>query len=190
MKTRWVLLALATAVLIMVVVWLPLRSASSDADGPAASPDAAQTSGGGACPPDAPPADLSFTLKDMNGRDVRLADFRGKVVVLNFWATWCPPCKIEIPGFIELQGKYQEQGLVVLGVSIDDPIEKLPPFAEAYKMNYQILVGRDREDVQRAYGPIYGVPTTYLIGRNGKICARHIGFASKEQFEKEIRGML
>jgi thiol-disulfide isomerase/thioredoxin len=190
MKMRWVALALATAALIMVLAWLPIRSASSGVSGTAVSADAAQTASRGSCASNAPPADLSFTLKDMNGRDVKLSSFKGKVVLINFWATWCSPCKIEIPGFIELQGKYQEKGLVILGISIDDPIEKLPPFAQEFKMNYVVLVGRDREDVQNAYGPIYGVPTSYLIGRDGKICARHIGFATKEQFEKEIRAML
>ena len=96
------------------------------------------------CDQDAQPANLDFTLKDMNGEDVSLLSHEGKVILLNFWATWCGPCKIEIPGFVELQDEYRDQGLVVLGVSIDDPVSKIKPFAEEYKVNYPMLVGLGR----------------------------------------------
>jgi peroxiredoxin len=142
------------------------------------------------CDKDAKPADLSFKVKDMDGKEVSLAALKGKVILLDFWATWCGPCKVEIPGFVELQTKYKDQGLQVLGFSVDDPVEKLKPFATQYKMNYPVLVGRDRNDVQDAYGPLWGIPTTVVIGRDGKICKRHMGMATKEQFEKEIKALL
>ena len=135
-------------------------------------------------------ANLGFTLKDMAGKDVNLAAYKGKVIVLDFWATWCGPCKLEIPGFVDLQSKYRDRGLVVLGLSVDDPIEKLKPFADRFKMNYPVLVGLGRDDFQDSYGPIWGIPTTFLIGKDGRICKKHTGMATKEQFEKEILSLL
>ncbi len=142
------------------------------------------------CGPGAKPANLNFTVKDMNGAAVNLASLKGKVILLDFWATWCGPCKVEIPGFVELQQKYRDKGLVVVGVSVDDSVDKLKAFAAQYKMNYPVLVGQDRQDVQEAFGPIWGLPTTYIIGRGGNICKKHMGLGSKEQFEKEILGLL
>jgi thiol-disulfide isomerase/thioredoxin len=126
----------------------------------------------------------------MEGRDINLADYKGKVIMLNFWATWCGPCKYEIPTFVDLQEKYRDQGVVFLGLSVDDPVDKLKPFAAQYKMNYPVLVGEGREDVQDAFGPVWGIPVTFMIGRDGKICKRHMGLATKEQFEKEIQALL
>jgi thiol-disulfide isomerase/thioredoxin len=146
--------------------------------------------GEGGCDPGSKPANLNFTIKDMNGASVNLAAHKGKVILLDFWATWCGPCKIEIPGFVALQNKYRDKGLVVLGLSVDDPVDKLKAFAAEFKMNYPVLVGDGRDDVQEAFGPIWGLPTTYLIGRNGKICKKHMGLSTKEQFEKEILGLL
>ncbi len=142
------------------------------------------------CSPDAREANLDFTLKDMNGADVKLADLKGKVVLLNFWATWCGPCRLETPWFVELQEKYRDQGFRIVGISVDDPPEALPPFAKRFKVNYPLVVGVDREDVQTAYGPIFGVPMTFIIGRNGRICMKHVGQVSKEQFESEIKSLL
>jgi cytochrome c biogenesis protein CcmG/thiol:disulfide interchange protein DsbE len=142
------------------------------------------------CDPKAKPANLDFVLQDMDGRDVNLADYRGKVIMLNFWATWCGPCKIEIPAFVELQEKYRDEGVVFLGLSVDDPVEKLKPFAEEFRMNYPVLVGNGRDDVQEAFGPIWGIPVTVMIGRNGQICKRHMGFATKDQFEQALQSLL
>lgn len=137
------------------------------------------------------PASLGFTLKDMHGKDVRLSDYKGKVILLNFWATWCGPCKYEIPAFVELQAKYKDQGFVVLGVSTDDPPDKLRAFAQQYKMNYPVLQGRDRTDfVDDAWGPMWGIPVSFFINRNGTICRKHTGLATKEQLEKEIKALL
>ncbi len=134
-------------------------------------------------------APLNFTLKDMNGVDVRLESFKGKVILINFWATWCGPCVIEIPYLIELQRQYADD-LVVLGVSVDDPIEKLKPYAMKMKVNYPLLVGKGRQDFQDAYGPFWGIPVTVFVSRDGLIHKKHSGLASKEQFEHEITALL
>jgi len=135
------------------------------------------------------PARLDFELKDMNGVDVKLESFKGKVILLNFWATWCGPCKAEIPSLVELQEKYADD-LVVLGFSVDDPAEKIRPYAEEYKVNYPMLVGNGREDVQNAFGPLLGIPVSVIIGRDGVIAKKHTGIATKEQFEREIKALL
>jgi thiol-disulfide isomerase/thioredoxin len=135
------------------------------------------------------PAPLDFTLKDMNGIDVRLASFKGKVILINFWATWCGPCRVEIPHLIELQQQYGDD-LVVLGVSIDDTAEKLKPYAAEMKVNYPLLVGNGRQDFQDAYGPFWGIPVTVFVARDGLIHKKHSGIASKEQFEHEIASLL
>jgi thiol-disulfide isomerase/thioredoxin len=134
-------------------------------------------------------APLQFTMKDMNGVDVKLASFKGKVILLNFWATWCGPCRAEIPSLVELQQAYGND-LVVLGVSIDDPLNKLKPYATEMHMNYPVLMGKDRQDVQDAYGPLWGIPVSVFVDRDGKIWKRHSGIASKEQFEREIKALL
>ena|SRR5437667_2552328 len=137
-------------------------------------------------------APLNFTLKDMNGVDVKLAAFKGKPIIMNFWATWCGPCRAEIPSLVELQKQYGDEGqdVVILGISVDDPIEKLKPYASQMKMNYPVLVGNGRDDVQDAFGPLWGIPVTVFIDREGRIAKKHSGIASKEQFEQEIKALL
>ena len=131
------------------------------------------------------PAPLDYTLKDMNGIDVNLASFKGKVILLNFWATWCGPCRVEIPYLIELQREYADD-LVILGVSVDDTAEKLKPYASEMNINYPLLIGNGRQDFQDAYGPFWGIPVTVFVDREGRILRKHSGIASKEQFEQEI----
>ena len=128
-----------------------------------------------------------FTLTDLNGHPVSLTDFRGKVVVLDFWATLCPPCKREIPDFIELQSQYGSKGLQVIGIGLDEP-EKVKAFALSNGMNYSVLLGTD--DIAMKYGGISGIPTTFIIDRSGKIVNRFEGFRSKDVFENEIRRLL
>src|SRR5215813_5717439 len=142
------------------------------------------------CPANAKPANLNFTLKDLSNKDVKLSAFKGKVILLDFWATWCGPCKIEIPWFIEFQNKYGRDGLQVIGVSVDDTLQKLKPFVDSHKMNYVVLQGLDHDDMQDAYGPMLGVPITLMISREGKICGRHAGLTSKDVFEREIKALL
>ncbi len=144
---------------------------------------------GEACMADAKPAKLDFVIKDLDGKDVSLSSFKGKVILLNFWATWCGPCKAEIPGFVELQDKYRND-LVVIGYSVDDKAPQARAFATEYKMNYPILLGDGREDVQDAFGPIWGIPASFIISRDGKVCRKHLGIAPKAVFEKEIKALL
>jgi thiol-disulfide isomerase/thioredoxin len=144
---------------------------------------------GGACMADAKPAKLDFTIKDLENKDVSLAKYKGKVILLNFWATWCGPCKAEIPGFVELQ-KAIPNDLVIIGYSVDDDAPKAKAFATEYKMNYPILLGLGREDVQDAFGPFWGIPASVIISREGKVCKKHIGIAPKAVFEKEVRALL
>lgn len=134
-------------------------------------------------------APLDYTLKDMNGKDVRLSSFKGKVIVLNFWATWCHPCKEEIPDLVALQDQYKDD-LVVLGFSIDDTPAQLKEYADKYQMNYPVLVGAGHENIQEAYGPMWGVPVTVIIGRDGKIAKKQSGIRTFEQFDREIKRLL
>ena len=142
------------------------------------------------CEADAKPAPLDYTLKDMNGNDVDLATFKGNVILLNFWATWCGPCKIEIPGFIELQDEYGDQGFVVLGLSTDDTADEIKPFADEFAVNYPMLVGLDEDDFQEAWGPIWGLPMSFWIDRDGTWCKTHMGIGTKEEFEEDLKSLL
>lgn len=151
--------------------------------------DEAAQGSAAACDADAKPANMDFTIKSLDGKDVKLSAYKGKVVLLNFWATWCGPCKAEIPGFVELQQQYKDD-LVIVGYSVDDTADKARAFATEYKINYPILLGEGREDVQDAYGPIWGIPASFLISKDGRVCKRHMGIAPKEVFEKEIKALL
>lgn len=135
-------------------------------------------------------ANLDFVLQDMNGNDVALGDYAGDVILLDFWATWCAPCRIEIPGFIEMIEDYGPRGFTVLGVSIDDTQEALQLYAAELGMNYPVLVGSERDDIKDEYGPLIGFPTSFIIDRDGRICHRHVGYAAKESFVREIEALL
>jgi thiol-disulfide isomerase/thioredoxin len=152
--------------------------------------DHVDAANGGGCPADAKPANLNFTLKDIDNHDVRLSSLKGKVILLDFWATWCGPCKIEIPWFIEFQNKYGKSGLEVIGVVTEDTVEKAKPFAAQWKMNYTILQGNGRDDLDEAFGPMFGLPVTVVISRDGKICGKHVGLGGKDAFEREIKSLL
>ncbi|HLH05971.1 MAG TPA: TlpA disulfide reductase family protein [Terriglobales bacterium] len=132
-----------------------------------------------------------FRLKSIDGKSYRLADLRGKAVLLNFWATWCPPCKIEIPWFVELQKQYASQGLVIVGVAMDDDADKqkvVADFANEMKIDYPVLLGND--EVADEYGGVDALPTTFFIGRDGKIVRRFMGLAAHSDFEDAIHAAL
>jgi cytochrome c biogenesis protein CcmG/thiol:disulfide interchange protein DsbE len=131
-----------------------------------------------------------FTLRDANGSAVKLSDYRGKVVLLNFWATWCGPCTLEIPWFIEFEQQYKTQGFAVVGVSMDeDGWNAIKPYVAAHKMNYRVLLGDD--SVSQLYGGVESLPTTFIIDRAGRVAfPPHIGLAGKNEYLKEIQSLL
>ena len=141
------------------------------------------------CDADAKPALLDYTLKDMNGDDFNLAQFKGNVILLNFWATWCGPCKIEIPAFVELQDEYGDQGFVVIGLSVDDTADKIKTFADEFAVNYPMLVGLGENEFQEPWGA-WGLPMTYWIDREGTWCKTHTGIGTKDQFEAVLKSLL
>lgn len=177
MKSRWIAAAAAAcAIALLIVPWVLYPRAASKAAAPTTAPKSEGA------------ANLDLTLKDMNGHAVRLADYKGKVILLNVWATWCGPCQLEIPELVETYAKYKDQGVVVLGVSLDDTAEMLREYAPKKQMNYPLLLMQD--DFDEAYGPIIGVPITFFIGRDGTIARRHFGPVSKEQVDQEIKALL
>jgi peroxiredoxin len=130
-----------------------------------------------------------FTLQSLEGKTVRLSDFRGKPVVLNFWATWCGPCKIEMPWFVDLQKQYGPAGLQFLGVAMDDASTKdIAEFAESMKVNYPILIGKDT--VGDAYGGVQFLPETFFIDREGKVVDKVFGLKGRGEIEDAIKKIL
>jgi len=130
-----------------------------------------------------------FELQNLEGKPVRLSDFRGKAVLLNFWATWCAPCKIEMPWFVDLQKQYAAQGLQVIGIAMDDSgTETVAKFAKQMGVNYPVLLGK--EAVGDAYGGVEFLPTTFIIDRQGKVVERIFGLAGRSEFEDNIKKAL
>lgn len=129
-----------------------------------------------------------FTLTDETGKPLRLSDYRGKVVLLNFWATWCGGCQAEIPWMVDFHNKYKERGLVIIGVSMDDDGWKsVRPFMEEKKMNYSVVIGND--NMRKLYTLGY-MPKTFMIDQSGRIAAIHVGALSKQRYEAEIEMLL
>jgi cytochrome c biogenesis protein CcmG/thiol:disulfide interchange protein DsbE len=129
-----------------------------------------------------------FALDDASGNPVKLSDFRGKVVLLNFWATWCAPCNLEIPWFIEFQNTHRDSGFTALGVSLDENgWDAVKPYVTTRKVNYRVMVGND--DVAQLYGAS-SLPTTILIDKSGRIAATHVGLCSKSEYEADIRAVI
>jgi cytochrome c biogenesis protein CcmG/thiol:disulfide interchange protein DsbE len=130
-----------------------------------------------------------FALQDANGSSVKLSDYRGRVVLLNFWATWCGPCGLEIPWFVEFEQQYKSQGFEVVGVSMDeDGWKAIKPYVTEHKVNYRVLLGSD--SVTQLYGGVDSLPTTFVLDRGGKIAFVHVGLAAKEDYLSEIQGLL
>ncbi len=130
-----------------------------------------------------------FALKDVNGATVRLSDYRGKVVLLNFWATWCPPCKFEIPWFIEFEQANKDRGFAVIGISMDEEgAAVVKPFLAKMNVNYRTLLGNDI--ITQLYGGVDALPTSFLIDREGKVASMHQGLISKSTYQNEIQELL
>ncbi len=130
-----------------------------------------------------------FELKDANGHAVKLSDYRGKVVLLDFWATWCGPCKIEIPWFQEFERQNKDKGFAVIGVAMDEEgWDVVKPFAQHFGINYRLVIGSD--SIAESYGGIDALPTTFLIDREGRIASVHIGLSGKRDFEDGIKELL
>ena len=134
--------------------------------------------------PDAP----GISLTDIQGKRLDLAEYKGKVVVLDFWATWCGPCRAEIPGFVVMQEKYASQGFSLIGISMDDDAAPVVDFYKEFRMNYPVAVGNQR--IGELYGGILGLPTTFLIGRDGRIYAKHTGGINPAIIEEEVQQLL
>lgn len=128
-----------------------------------------------------------FTLSDMKGHPISLSNYRGKVVILDFWAPWCPPCRREIPDFISLQNQYASQGLQIIGIGLDQP-NNVASFVQQYRINYPVVVGDDA--ISNLYGGISGIPTTFIIDKEGNIANKFEGFTDRTVFEEEIKKLL
>jgi peroxiredoxin len=135
--------------------------------------------------PVAPTPAPGWELKDVDGKPVNFSRFKGKVVVLDFWATWCVPCRSEIPGYVKLQEKYKDKGLAVIGVSLDQAgPEVVKKFMGDFQMNYQVVMGDDA--VVAAFGGVDGIPTTFIIDRTGIIRDKKVGAMETAEYEKVL----
>lgn len=131
----------------------------------------------------------NFSLKDADGKPVNLSDFRGKVVLVNFWATWCGPCEAEIPWFVEFEKQYKDRGFAVIGVSMDDDGWKsVRPYVASHKINYHIVIGS--EVVSQQFGDINALPTSFVLDREGRIASSHEGLIDKADYQNEIVKLL
>jgi cytochrome c biogenesis protein CcmG/thiol:disulfide interchange protein DsbE len=140
--------------------------------------------------PQAPVRELpDLVLQNLEGRDVPLRSFRGKILLVDFWATWCGPCEESIPHLIKLQERYRARGLQVLGIALDvDGARVVAPFVKKHGMNYPVLLGD--EATTRAFGGILGVPTSFLFDREGKVVKRFVGVVDHQAYEAVIRKLL
>jgi peroxiredoxin len=140
-------------------------------------------------PPEQRPPATEFTLLDANGAKASLSDYKDKVVLLNFWATWCTPCEVEIPWFKEFERTYKDRGFAVLGVSFDEEgWAAIKPFVKVHEMNYRVLLGT--EDMGKMYDEVQALPTTFLIDRQGRVAVQHRGLVSKATYEEGIQKLL
>ena len=171
-KTVWLIAILALLAVGIGVInrrWAPApKSGASLAGEPKLAPD--------------------FTLTDLDGRKLSLSDYKGKVVLLNFWATWCGPCRTEIPHFIEMQDKLGPDGFQVIGISMDDDAKPVRKFYQQYKLNYPVAVGDDK--LADLYGGVLGLPVSFIIDREGRIYAKHVGATNASEFDSEVRDLL
>jgi thiol-disulfide isomerase/thioredoxin len=185
-SSRLLTAGILVAAAALAIVWIKQDAANTAARSKAASgtvhADGPSPIGIGAPAP-------KLVLKDLQGRTVNLEDLKGKVVIVDFWATWCEPCQIMIPWLVEFHNRYASAGLEIVGVAMDDEgITVVKPFADQAKMNYPILLGNDA--TADSWGGVFGLPTSFLIDRQGKIRATHQGLIGKDVIEKDIRSLL
>ena len=177
---KWLLAAMA-AVALGVLTLPPFLTGGAD-------PSESLTAAAGASCKAEGPANLDLTMKDMNDADFKLSSLKGKVVLVNFWASWCAPCLAEIPEFIKVREELHGKGFEILGISTDDTPEQLRDFASKYKTNYPLV--QVTAEAEEAYGPVFGLPTSILVARDGSVCKRHFGPLSKEELEKQVKSLL
>ncbi|MEO0074583.1 MAG: TlpA disulfide reductase family protein [candidate division WOR-3 bacterium] len=128
--------------------------------------------------------DTDFTLEKIDGGTITLSQLKKKVILIDFWATWCPPCQEAIPHLVDLYDKYKDKGLAILGISLDQNKEAIPPFINEYKINYPILLGN--QEVAKKY-QIQGIPTFFVFDRSGNIVYKEVGFSEKSKSQLEIK---
>jgi cytochrome c biogenesis protein CcmG/thiol:disulfide interchange protein DsbE len=130
-----------------------------------------------------------FTLKSFDGKTVKLSDYKGKVIIIDFWATWCPPCRKGIPDLISIQNDYKND-VVIIGISLDGEktLKDVPGFVKSYAINYPIVYGDDK--VVAAYGGIEGIPTAFVVDRKGNIVDKHVGLVPKDTYVNKIKELL
>ena len=144
---------------------------------------------GGIKPVDVRQQAPDFTLRDAEGRAVKLSDYRGKVVLLNFWATWCGPCRIEIPWFMQFEKEFKDRGFAVLGISMDDDgWDAVKPYVQRMRVNYRMLLGDSM--VSDLYGGVDSLPTSFMIDRQGRVARVHIGLVSRSEYQNDINALL
>lgn len=129
-----------------------------------------------------------FTLPQLNGQPLRLSSYRGKVVLLDFWATWCVPCREEILHFVELQNKYGQSGVQIIGVSMDDTADPVRTFYQQLRMNYPVVMGN--AGIGEDYGGVLGLPIAFILDRDGRIVVKHVGATEPEVIEKDVVALL
>jgi cytochrome c biogenesis protein CcmG/thiol:disulfide interchange protein DsbE len=141
------------------------------------------------------PQAYNFTVEKLGGEQVSLSDYQGKVLIVNIWDTWCPPCRAEIPDFIKLYDEYNDDGLVILGIAAaQEGVDAVEKFVESYNINYPIALLN--QQTFEGFGPIKGIPTTFVIDKNGRIAEKYVGLPRKaglspyEAFEQDVKALL
>lgn len=155
----------------LVLIWIVLRHSSTEQK---------ESAGFGPAP--------DFTLADVSGKKLSLSEYRGKVVLLDFWATWCTPCKEEVPHFVDMQNRYGGRGLQIVGISMDDDEKPVRAFQQEFRMNYPVAVGTTQ--LAEQYGGVLGLPIAFVIDPQGRIVSRYVGQTDPEVFESEIQKLL
>ncbi len=135
-------------------------------------------------------ADLGFIVKDMNGQEVKLSDYRGRPLIVNFWFVNCPPCRQEVPAFVDLVKKYGDRGFTVLGLSVQDSPEVMQAFAAEFKVNYPLFEAQGRDDIAEAYRATFAYPVSWFVRRDGTVFLKHLGTGTPEWFEKQVLAIL